>query len=66
MEDFLPDEAVTSTAANVEIVETVHGSFEFVQSVTLGDCLIALSILLLLAFHVLKWLMESVWRRGGR
>jgi hypothetical protein len=38
-------------------------SFYFINSLTLGDALIASSVFLLLAFLILQWLLNSVWRR---
>lgn len=38
-------------------------SFYFINSLTLGDALVASSVFLLLAFLVTQWLLNSVWRR---
>lgn len=46
------------------IVTLPNGSeFDFVAKVTLGDALITVAIFLLLAFFVVKWLLDEVWRR---
>ena len=62
------DEGTTAEVATapVEIIQTYHGSFHFIMSVTLGESLIALAVFLLLGFLVLKWLLETVWRGGRR
>lgn len=39
-------------------------SFYFVNQMTLGDAIVASAIFLLLAFLVLQWLLNMVWRRG--
>lgn len=38
-------------------------SLTFVSTMTVGDAIVAASMFLLLAFMVLKWLLETVWRR---
>lgn len=38
-------------------------SLTFVSTMTVGDAIVAASMFLLLAFLVLKWLLETVWRR---
>lgn len=38
-------------------------SLYFVNTVTLGDALIVSAVFLLLAFLVLQWLLNTVWRR---
>ncbi|AIQ15260.1 hypothetical protein PDUR_27910 (plasmid) [Paenibacillus durus] len=39
-------------------------SFYLTNTMTLGDAIVASSVFLLLAFLVLKWLLNSVWRRS--
>lgn len=52
--------------ANVDTVVLPNGSsFNFAHQLTLGDLIIASGIFLLLAFQVLKWLLNSVWERRG-
>lgn len=60
-----PEETPVPVAEVLEVV-TPRGTFTVVQSITLGELLITYSVLLLVAFLALKWLLESVWRRGGR
>jgi hypothetical protein len=47
-----------------ETVTTYHGAFELIHSVTLGECLIAAAVFLHLAFSVVRWMLDNVWRKG--
>lgn len=48
-----------------EVVLPNGSSFNFAYQMTLGDALIASGIFLLVAFLVLKWLLNAVWERRG-
>lgn len=65
---LFPFKEVSKLPENViaETIYTENGSFDFIQTVTLGEALIALSVFLLLSFLILQWLLETVWRSGRR
>lgn len=62
---LFPLEVIGLPVGTVEIL-TPHGSFQLIESVTLGEMLTVLAVLLLVSFLVVKWLLETVWRKGGR
>lgn len=51
-------------ASHVEVSLPNGDSFYFSNKMTLGDAIVASSIFLLLAFLVIKWLLDKVWGRG--
>lgn len=66
----LPEQVAEDTAsgafAHVETIVLPNGSsFNFAHQLTLGDILVSSALFLLLAFQVLKWLLNTVWERRG-
>lgn len=50
-------------ARHMDITLLNGDKLTFVSTMTVGDAIVAASMFLLLAFMVLKWLLETVWRR---
>ncbi|MBY9082614.1 hypothetical protein KIH86_04290 [Paenibacillus sp. HN-1] len=52
-----------NTITAIQIPMRNGDTIYFLNQITLGEALVAVSIFLLLAFHVLKWLLNMAWRR---
>lgn len=50
-------------AQKIEVPMRNGDSFYFINTMTLGDALVTSSIFLLLVFMVLKWFLDTVWKR---
>ena len=50
-------------AQKMEIPMRNGDSFYFINTMTLGDALVASSVFLLLTFMVLKWFLDTIWKR---
>jgi hypothetical protein len=57
--------SLKGVGALVEIV-TPSGTIQIIYQMTLGEISIVTVLSLVLIFQVLKWLLDNIWRNGGR
>lgn len=62
MDDILNLMNAKTEPMSTEVYLRNGDSFTFFNKVTLGESLIAVSILLLLTFQVIKWLLSLAWK----
>lgn len=63
LEELLNNQAY-GAYAHVDTVVLPNGtSFNFAHQLTLGDLLVSSAIFLLVAFQVIKWLLNTLWER---
>jgi hypothetical protein len=50
----------------LEEIVTPSGTIQIIYQITLGDFAIVSIVSLVLIFQVIKWLLDNIWRQGGR
>lgn len=61
--DFFGGDAVEEVPTPKTSVMTPNGTIELVHQITLGDLVVTTSISLLVLLLLLRWLLDTIWRR---